>query len=72
MANFKQVNKAVNKAFPDLDIEVVRGDGYVYFSGADAFDKIDSIYSHPVSTSTDDMIRMCVDNVRYCIDQAND
>lgn len=68
MANFNQVNKAVRKAFPSLDIEVVRGDGYVYFSGEDAFDKIDSIYSNPVSTGTDDLIRMSIDNIRYCLE----
>lgn len=65
MANFKQVNKAVRQRFPELDIEVVRGVGYVYFCGEDGFDKIDSIMTHPTSTSTDEMIRLCIDEIEY-------
>jgi hypothetical protein len=65
MANFSKVNSAVRKQFPDLDIEAVRGVGYVYFNGDDGFDIVDSIYSHPVSTTTDDMIKMVIENIKY-------
>lgn len=58
MANFKQVNKALKTTINGLDIEVVRGEGYVYFCGDVGID-IPSVYSHPTSTTTDDMIRLC-------------
>jgi hypothetical protein len=64
MANFKDVNRAIRKEFPNMDIEVVRGEGYVYFSGDDV-DGIDSIYTHPVSTSTSDVIRLCVFEIEH-------
>lgn len=67
MANFKEVNKAVKLAFPKLDIEVVRGNGYVYFDGNDGFDKIDSIYTHPTSTSTETLIRLVLEDIRHHI-----
>ncbi|MBY8968787.1 hypothetical protein J1G33_00110 [Pseudomonas sp. P867] len=51
MANFAAVNKAIKKAFPTLDIQAIRCKGYVFFGGNDGFDKIESIYSHPTSTS---------------------
>ncbi|MGX8249047.1 hypothetical protein [Escherichia coli] len=60
MANFAAVNKAIKKAFPTLDIEAVRCNGYVYFDGDDGFDRIQSIYSHPTSTTTETMIRLCI------------
>lgn len=63
MANFKQVNVEIKKAFPALDIEVVRGEGYVYFTGEDGYDTLESIYTHPVSTSTEDVIRLCIDEI---------
>lgn len=59
MANFKQVNKVISKQFPELDIEVVRGVGYIYFAGKDGYDKLEPIYAHPTSTTTDDVIRLC-------------
>lgn len=69
MANFKQVNRAVKHKFPDLDIEVVRGEGYVYFSG-DVGYEIHSIYTHPVSTSTEDVIRLVLEEIeRYSLNQ---
>jgi hypothetical protein len=58
MANFKEVNQAIKNKFPALDIEVVRGVGYFYFDGEDGYDKLDSVMSHPVSTSTDDVIML--------------
>jgi len=65
MANFKKVNQALGLAFPFLDIECVKGDGYAYFLGKDA-DQVASVYSNPSSTSTDDMIRMSIEEVSEC------
>ena len=64
MANMTAVNRAIRKQFPDLDIEAVRGDGYVYFGGDDGFYIISSIYAHPFVTPTADMIRMCIDSIK--------
>lgn len=61
MANFAAVNKALKAAYPALDIEVVRGQGYVYFGGNDGFDKIDSIFVHPTCTSTADLTRLVIE-----------
>ena len=63
MANMMAVNRAIKKQFPDLDIEAVRGDGYVYFGGDDGFGVIPSIYAHHKVTPTGDMIRMCIENI---------
>ena len=63
MANMAAVNKEIRKQFPDLDVEAVRGDGYVYFDGNDGLDVIPSIYAHPPVTPTADMTRMCLDNI---------
>ena len=57
------VNRAIRKQFPDLDIEAVRGSGYVYFDGDDGFNSVESIYAHPSVTPTDDMIRMCIETI---------
>lgn len=63
MANFKAVNKALKAAYPLLDIEVVRGQDYVYFDGNDGFDKVDSVCVHPTSTSTSDLTRIVIEAV---------
>jgi hypothetical protein len=63
MANFAAVNKSLKAAYPMLDIEAVRGQGYVYFDGKDGFDKVGSICVHPTSTSTSDMTRFAVEEV---------
>ena len=63
MANMLAVNSAIKKQFPDLDIEAVRGDGYVYFCGDDGFYIISSINAHPTVTPTADMIRMCIETI---------
>jgi hypothetical protein len=63
MANMAQVNKALKATYPLLDIEVVRGEGYVYFDGDDGFDKIDSIFVNPTSTSTADLTRIVIEAV---------
>jgi hypothetical protein len=63
MANFAAVNKALKAAYPALDVEAVRGAGYVYFDGDDGFDKIDSIFVNPISTSTADLTRFVIEAV---------
>ena len=63
MANFAAVNKALKAAYPALDIEAVRGDGYVYFDGDDGFARINSIFVHPVNTSTEDLTRIVIEAV---------
>ncbi|WOF81750.1 hypothetical protein P5704_028255 (plasmid) [Pseudomonas sp. FeN3W] len=68
MANFAAVNKAIKNAYPTLDIQAVRGKGYVYFDGDDGFDKFKSIYSHPTSTTTDTMIRLCLNEISRVIE----
>ena len=68
MANFTAVNKAIKNTFPTLDIKAVRCKGYVYFDGEDGFDKIESIYSHPIGTSTDTMIRFCFRQITQAIE----
>ncbi|HDS1721605.1 hypothetical protein NPS53_08845 [Pseudomonas putida] len=67
MANFKDVNKAIKKAFPALDIQAVRGNGYVFFDGDNGFDVVESVYSHPTGTSTETMIRLCLRNINDAI-----
>ena len=62
MANFKKVNAEI-KAITGMDIEAVRGDGYVYFDGDDGFNKVASVYANPVSTTTDDMARFCLEAI---------
>ena len=64
MANFAAVNKSLKAAYPLLDIEVVRGKGYVYFSGEDAFGKIESICCHPTSTSTEKLTHFVIQSVQ--------
>jgi len=64
MANFHRVNQKVKKAFPNLNIEVVRGEGYVYFSGDFAYEHhLESIMTHPVSTPTPTLIKMCMEEI---------
>jgi len=67
MANFSAVNKALKAAYPALDIEAVRGQGYVYFGGNDGFDKIDSIFVHPTCISTEDLTRLVIEAVEDLI-----
>lgn len=58
MANFRKINDAVRTEFPALDIEAVRGDGYIYFDGDDGFDKVPSIWANPPSLNTVTATRM--------------
>ena len=62
MANFRKVNAEI-KAITGMDIEAVRGDGYVYFDGEDGFDKVASVYANPVTTPTDEMTRFCLEAI---------
>lgn len=62
MANMREVNKAIKATFPDLKLEAVRGDGYVYFDG-EGFDDIPSVMANPVATKTADMVRLCLESV---------
>lgn len=64
MANMRAVNKHVKAKFPEYDIEVFRGSGYVYFGGDDGFDKVPSLYVHPVSTSTENLSKWCVEQIQ--------
>lgn len=59
------VNSAIRKAYPTLDVEAVRGDGYVYFCGNDAYDRLDSLYANPVSTKTAEMVRLCLEEIKW-------
>jgi hypothetical protein len=63
MANMRHVNQHIKSNFPDLKVEAVRGEGYVYFDGEDGFDKIESIYVNPVSISTDDLIEIIMETL---------
>lgn len=64
MANMREVNRYIKANFPELDIEAVRGDGYVYFDGKDGFDKVPSIMVHPVSCSTETLADLCMQEIQ--------
>lgn len=63
MANMKHVNQYIKTNYPNLDIEAIRGSGYVYFDGLHGFGCIDSIWSNPTTTSTSDLADMCLQNI---------
>jgi len=63
MANMRIVNQYIKTNFPDLKVEAVRGEGYVYFDGEDGFGKIESIYVNPVSISTDDLMEIIMETL---------
>nr|DAH57269.1 MAG TPA: hypothetical protein [Caudoviricetes sp.] len=69
MANFKEVNKAIKEAYPTLDIKAVRCNGYVYFDGESGFDRLESIYTHPTRTSTENMIKFCFRRIDEAIEE---
>lgn len=64
MANMKHVNQYIKANWSELDIEAVRGDGYVYFDGDDGFDKVESIYVNVPSISTRDLVDLCMENIQ--------
>jgi hypothetical protein len=63
MAIMKEVNRVIKYTYPQLKITAIRGDGYVYFSDEDGFHTIASIYTNPTTTSTCDMVKMCVESI---------
>lgn len=63
MANMIAVNKALKSAYPSLDVEAVRGAGYVYFDGDDGFGKVESIMVNPASTATAALIEICIEEI---------
>lgn len=67
MANMRIVNQYIKTNFPTLKIEAVRGDGYVYFDGKDGFDKVESIYVHAPSISTNDLVDLCMEQIQDSI-----
>ena len=62
MANMRHVNQYIKTNFPDLKVEAVCGEGYVYFDGEDGLD-IGSIYVNPVSISTDDLMEIIMETL---------
>ncbi len=70
MANFKEINKTI-KEITGMDIEAVRGDGYIYFNGDDGFDKIASICVHPPTTSTATATRLCLEEIREVYEEGD-
>lgn len=67
MANMNHVNQYIKANWPELDIEAVRGEGYVYFDGADGFDKVESIYVNVPSISTNDLVDLCMEQIQDSI-----
>ena len=63
MANMKDVNKALSKEFPTLDVVAVRGTGYIYFTGKDGWEMVKSVWVNPTTTSTPDTVRLCIEAV---------
>lgn len=61
MANMKEVNKVLKAKYPHLDIEAVRGQGYVYF--VLGVHDVDSLYANPVSTSTEILSRLVLEHI---------
>ena len=61
MAQFHKVNATIKQQYPDLNVEAVPcPNQYVYFCGRDGLGKVDSVFAHPFSTTTEDMTRLCL------------
>lgn len=71
MANMAKINKIIKSEFPHLDIEAVADRDYVYFSGFDGLGKIESICSHPRSTTTEHMASAALYEIRASIAALN-
>lgn len=41
------------------------------FDGEDGFDKVESIYAHPTSTTTQTMTRLCLNAISVAVEEAN-
>lgn len=63
MANMKDVNKALLKEFSTLNVVAVRGSGYIYFTGRDGWEIVESVWVNPTTTSTPDTVRLCIEAV---------
>lgn len=65
MANFKNVNRMLQKYFcargEHLNIEVVSGEGYMYYVGPV---EIDSIMVHPLSISTQQLFEFAKQDIK--------
>ena len=61
MANMKAVNKTIKTKYPHLEIEAVRGDGYVYFIFG--VHTIESLYVHPVTTATAVLADLAIEQI---------
>ena len=64
MASMKLVNKMIKSAFPNLDIEAVKGPGYVYFNGNDGLDKIPSTYVHVPAYTTEQLAEILIFDIK--------
>lgn len=62
MANMKEVNKYIKTNYPNLEIEAVRGDGYVYFVSKDH--EINSLFVHAVSTDTNILADLVLEQIQ--------
>ena len=65
MITLKQLNTFIKGQYPGLDIELVKGDGYFYFTGDDGFDLVDSIYVNALNQPT---IEWWHDTIKTSID----
>jgi len=62
MANMKTVNQYIKTNYQQYEIKAYRGEGYVYF--VFGFHEIESLYANPVSTPTDRMVDMCLEQIQ--------
>lgn len=66
MANFKQVNKTIKATFPNLKVEAVRGDGYVWFDMSATpieTEPVESIMVHPFSCNTKELTQLVTEHL---------
>ena len=63
MANFRELNQRCKREFSDLDITIVRGEGYIYFVGKEG-ETIPSLYIHPASVNTDEAWKSIKDYIK--------
>ena len=75
MANFRQVNSAIQKHLASktlpvgTDFRAVRGVGYVYFIEAIGCPEVPSLMAHPTSTTTETMTRLCLEGINYALSE---
>jgi hypothetical protein len=69
MRSLAQLNSAIVSEFPGLDIELVKGSGYFYFSGEDGLRlSIPSIYVCHFNHMTGEQWAAVIDVVRAAIE----